>query len=47
MFLFVVWALNSSNVKGCFKRKRLMDITLVLWLFSLLFGIITYMLFYL
>jgi len=47
LLLVAVWALNSSNVKGCYKRKRIMDVTLILWLFSLVFGIVTYALFYL
>lgn len=41
------WVINPSNIASCFKRKRIMDITLTLWLFSLAFGIVTYMLFYL
>ena len=47
LFLVTVWAINASNVKDCYNRKRIMDVTLVLWLFSLIFGIITYALFYL
>ena len=47
LILVAAWAVNSSNVKGCYKRKRIMDITLLLWVFSLIFGIITYALFYL
>lgn len=47
IFLVSRWAVNASNVKGCFKWKRVMDVTLLLWVFSLLFGIITYALFYL
>ena len=47
LFLVTLWAINTSNVKGCYSRKRIMDVTLVLWLFSLIFGIVTYALFYL
>jgi uncharacterized membrane protein YozB (DUF420 family) len=45
--LVVAWILQSSNVKACIKRKRLMDITALLWTISLIFGIITYLAFYL
>ena len=47
IFLVAIWAINSSNVAGCYKRKRIMDVTLVLWLISLVFGIATYVLTYL
>lgn len=47
IFLVVIWAVNSSNVAGCYKRKRIMDVTLLLWLVSLVFGIATYVLTYL
>jgi uncharacterized membrane protein YozB (DUF420 family) len=44
--LVLLWAFNSSNIENCFKRKRIMDITLILWIISLIFGIITYALIY-
>jgi uncharacterized membrane protein YozB (DUF420 family) len=44
--LVATWAVHPSNIAGCFKRKRLMDITIVLWLISLIFGIATYVIFY-
>ena len=40
------WALRSSNIAACSRRKRLMDITVLLWLISLIFGITTYIFFY-
>jgi len=40
------WALRSSNIAACSRRKRLMDITVLLWLVSLIFGITTYIVFY-
>lgn len=46
VFLVVIWAVKASNIAGCYKRKRIMDITLLLWLFSLVFGIVTYVLIY-
>lgn len=45
--LVVAWILQSSNVKACIRRKRLMDITALLWTVSLIFGIATYLAFYL
>jgi uncharacterized membrane protein YozB (DUF420 family) len=45
--IVILWALNPNNIAACSKRKRIMDITTILWLVSLLFGIATYMLFYL
>jgi uncharacterized membrane protein YozB (DUF420 family) len=47
IYLVSRWAIKTSNVTGCYKRKRIMDATIGLWLFSLLFGIATYVLFYL
>lgn len=47
IFLVVKWAVQSSNITPCYKRKRIMDVTLILWVFSLIFGIATYLLFYL
>jgi uncharacterized membrane protein YozB (DUF420 family) len=45
--LVVAWILQSSNVKACIRRKRLMDITALLWTISVIFGIATYLSFYL
>jgi len=47
IFLVAKWAIQSSNIAPCYKRKRIMDVTLVLWVFSLAFGIATYALIYL
>ena len=46
IYLVLRWAINSSNIGGCIKRKRIMDLTLLLWMFSLVFGIATYVLIY-
>lgn len=46
IFLVLIWAVKASNIAGCYKRKRIMDITLLLWLFSLIFGIVTFVLTY-
>jgi uncharacterized membrane protein YozB (DUF420 family) len=47
IYLVAVWAYRPSNVAGCFKRKRIMDVTIALWFISLIFGIATYFLTYL
>ena len=44
--IVVLWALNPNNLATCRKRKRIMDITIILWLMSLIFGLTTYTLFY-
>jgi len=44
--IVVLWALNPKNLATCRKRKRIMYITIILWLTSLIFGITTYTLFY-
>ena len=44
--LVTSWALQPSNLASCARRKRLMDITVLSWLVSLIFGIATYVVFY-
>ena len=44
--IVLLWALNPNNLAACRKRKRIMDITIILWLTSLIFGLTTYTLFY-
>ena len=46
IMLVGLWALYPSNIAACSRRKRLMDITVLLWLVSLIFGIATYILLY-
>ena len=46
LFLILSWVVHASNVTPCYKRKRIMDLTLLLWLISLAFGISTYILTY-
>jgi len=46
MVLVGAWALRPSNIGACSRRKRIMDITTLLWLVSLIFGIATYLVFY-
>jgi uncharacterized membrane protein YozB (DUF420 family) len=46
IYLVLRWTINASNIGGCIKRKRIMDLTLLLWAFSLVFGIATYVLIY-
>lgn len=47
IILVGAWALRPSNIAACSRMKRLMDITVLLWLVSLIFGIATYLVFYL
>lgn len=46
VYIVLAWLLHVSNIARCFKRKRLMDIALIFWLISLIFGIVTYFGFY-
>ncbi len=46
IFLVAAWVLNPTNIVACSKRKRLMDITTFLWSMSLIFGIISYIIYY-
>lgn len=46
IILVGTWALRSSDITTCSRRKRLMDVTVLLWLISLVFGIATYIVFY-
>jgi uncharacterized membrane protein YozB (DUF420 family) len=46
IILVGAWALRPSNIAACSRKKRLMDITILLWLISLIFGITTYIVFY-
>ena len=47
IFLVIAWFLKSSEIKACARRKRLMGITVLLWFVSLIFGVATYVIFYL
>jgi uncharacterized membrane protein YozB (DUF420 family) len=46
IILVAAWALQPSNIAACIRRKRIMDITVLFWFISLIFGIATYILFY-
>ena len=45
--LVVSWARRPSDTMACSRRKRIMDVTILLWLASLIFGTATYFIFYL
>jgi uncharacterized membrane protein YozB (DUF420 family) len=47
LYVVVSWLLHVSNISSCFKKKRIMDVILISWLTSLVFGIVTYLSFYL
>ena len=46
IILVGAWTLRPSNIAACSRMKRIMDITVLLWLISLIFGITTYLVFY-
>jgi uncharacterized membrane protein YozB (DUF420 family) len=46
LFLILAWVPRASNIKPCFGRKRIMDVTVALWATSLIFGIIAYIIYY-
>jgi uncharacterized membrane protein YozB (DUF420 family) len=46
IFLVGAWTLRPSKVAACSRRKRIMDVTVLLWLVSLIFGIASYIAFY-
>jgi uncharacterized membrane protein YozB (DUF420 family) len=46
IFLVAAWILRPANIATCSKRKRVMDITTLLWSISLIFGIASYMVYY-
>ena len=45
--LLGVWLVSSwhlqTNMQTCFKKKRIMDITLVLWLLAIIIGMVLYL----
>lgn len=47
ILLVVAWIIRVSDIAACIRKKRIMDVTISLWLISLIFGIATYLLFYL
>jgi uncharacterized membrane protein YozB (DUF420 family) len=46
IYLILVWALHQEDVKVCFKNKKKMNPTIVLWLIELALGIYVYVLLY-
>jgi uncharacterized membrane protein YozB (DUF420 family) len=46
IFLVTMWVPKAYNIKPCFSRKRIMDATAVSWTISFVFGIVTYIAFY-
>ena len=45
-YVVISWLLHVSDISSCFKKKRIMDVILISWLVSLIFGIVTYLAFY-
>ena len=46
-YVLVSWFLHVSDISSCFRKKRIMAVILISWLVSLIFGIVTYLAFYL
>ena len=44
--IVIAWIVRVSDIAACTRRKRLMNVTVLLWLISLTFGIATYLIFY-
>jgi uncharacterized membrane protein YozB (DUF420 family) len=44
---FGIWLVGSwhlkTDIQGCFKKKRVMDVTLILWMLSIVLGISLYL----
>lgn len=47
IILVAAWALSIHNIEGCIKRKRIMLITIFLWLVNLILGVFMYAVLYL
>ena len=45
-FLVFAWISKIPEIKSCFRRKRIMDVTILFWAISLIFGIATYIALY-
>ena len=45
--LIGAWLRRPSDISGCFRRKRIMDVTFPLWILSAIFGIAAYLVTYL
>ena len=45
--LLVFWVPRPSRVEKCFKRRKIMILTIILWVVSITFGILAYILAYL
>ncbi len=46
IYLVALWAANRTNVQACSKRKKMMQLTLLLWSVELLIGVYVYVLLY-
>jgi uncharacterized membrane protein YozB (DUF420 family) len=46
IFLVAAWAMRPANIAACSRLKRIMDVTILLWFISLMFGIASYVVFY-
>jgi uncharacterized membrane protein YozB (DUF420 family) len=46
VFLVAAWISNRTKVDNCFKRKRVMEATIVLWVLEFALGVYVYMTLY-
>jgi hypothetical protein len=46
VYLVLTWAVHHREVKACFRKKKFMKPTLILWLIELAIGICVYILLY-
>jgi uncharacterized membrane protein YozB (DUF420 family) len=44
--LVVAWVFSGTRIANCFRRKRLMEATIVLWILELFLGVYVYMTLY-
>jgi len=46
ILLVAAWVYNRASVDNCFKRKHLMEATIILWILELIVGLLLYMTLY-
>jgi uncharacterized membrane protein YozB (DUF420 family) len=42
VLLVVAWVFNRTRIDNCFKRKHLMEATIILWILELILGLYVY-----
>jgi hypothetical protein len=46
VLLVAQWVYNRASVDNCFKRKHLMEATIILWILELILGLFLYVTLY-